>query len=69
MAGKGLFIKITETFNRSKTSHVLLIDHLSTELDMDSTGDDSKKRKVDSTPPDGYVCRLCSVAGMFLEKS
>jgi hypothetical protein len=31
---------------------------------MDATEENPKKRKADSTPPDGYVCRLCSVAGV-----
>mmetsp|Transcript_24252 Transcript_24252/g.58581 ORF Transcript_24252/g.58581 Transcript_24252/m.58581 type:complete len:264 (-) Transcript_24252:4-795(-) len=26
-----------------------------------------KKRKAESTPPDGYVCRLCSVAGHWIQ--
>jgi hypothetical protein len=28
---------------------------------------DDKKRKVESTPPDGYVCRLCSTPGHWIQ--
>ncbi|KAL7542540.1 hypothetical protein ACHAXR_012134 [Thalassiosira sp. AJA248-18] len=31
------------------------------------TDDGTKKRKADSTPPDGYVCRLCSIAGHWIQ--
>ncbi|KAL7512076.1 hypothetical protein ACHAXN_009702 [Cyclotella atomus] len=34
---------------------------------MDATEDNSKKRKVDSVPPEGYVCRLCSVPGHWIQ--
>lgn len=27
----------------------------------------SKKRKASSTPPDGYVCRLCSQSGHWIQ--
>ncbi|KAL9181593.1 hypothetical protein ACHAXT_010398 [Thalassiosira profunda] len=33
-------------------------------------GDDepaTKKRKADSTPPEGYVCRLCSIPGHWIQ--
>ena len=32
---------------------------------MDMAEGNPKKRKADATPPDGYVCRLCSVPGKY----
>jgi hypothetical protein len=29
--------------------------------------DTDKKRKVESVPPDGYVCRLCSTPGHWIQ--
>lgn len=35
-------------------------------MGMAETEDNPKKRKADTAPPDGYVCRLCSVPGTFV---
>ncbi|KAL3781512.1 hypothetical protein HJC23_011563 [Cyclotella cryptica] len=34
---------------------------------MDVKEEDTKKRKAEATPPDGYVCRLCSVPGHWIQ--
>ncbi|KAL7484984.1 hypothetical protein ACHAW6_010593 [Cyclotella cf. meneghiniana] len=34
---------------------------------MDVNEEDTKKRKAEAAPPDGYVCRLCSVPGHWIQ--
>lgn len=34
---------------------------------MGDEDETSNKRKADSTPPDGYVCRLCSTPGHWIQ--
>mmetsp|Transcript_27439 Transcript_27439/g.57267 ORF Transcript_27439/g.57267 Transcript_27439/m.57267 type:complete len:240 (-) Transcript_27439:476-1195(-) len=38
-----------------------------TEMSNATPNDGTKKRKAESTPPDGYVCRLCSVPGHWIQ--
>lgn len=37
------------------------------EISNATPNDGTKKRKAESTPPDGYVCRLCSVPGHWIQ--
>ena len=34
---------------------------------MSTEADSGVKKRKDSTPPDGYVCRLCSVPGHWIQ--
>ena len=36
---------------------------------MSTEADSGVKKRKDSTPPDGYVCRLCSVPGHWIQVS
>ena len=37
------------------------------EISNATPNDGTKKRKAESTPPDGYVCRLCSTPGHWIQ--
>ena len=44
--------------------------HLSAVEDNDDDDDDQtkKKQKATTTPPDGYTCKLCGVAGHWIQQ-